>query len=446
MAYRPPCSLSLQEYFLADTQGAPPGVSSHSYPNPGFHPPGPLRPHQQALPAFHHGSFPLPPAQQQPAHLYGHPMTAMVPTAQPVVHTHPFHMRPQPPQPEQPWPPLGMLAPHHGQPPQQQAHLQTMPSLSQMHPESALDGRIRHQVHLQTKPSLSQMHPESALDERIGQQAHLQTTPSLPEEHPESALDDRIRQLYHPREPPVPQARRGMQMGGRAFEAQGAARLDQQPRSMQQRSSEPAASSKRKRNMPSSSMGTSNVDDGHAGAESSVQRSGQRVQPESSGATNLLSLATSQQSATSVATSVPPRLRESERGESEAGNSSERGESEVGSAIQTTGEGSRSLRELPNDEDEDEDEDDDLRRSKHNFAERRRTSRIKSYFSDLCTTLDSRPDLWSPPLVRKSKADVLLGAITCIHNMFAGVDQMREQIGQLREQVQLLQQMVQQRE
>eukprot|EP00966_Prymnesium_polylepis_P106389 2464097-Prymnesium_polylepis.2 len=67
----------------------------------------------------------------------------------------------------------------------------------------------------------------------------------------------------------------------------------------------------------------------------------------------LLHLATSQQSATSVATSVPPRLRESERGESE-----------VGSAIQTTGEGSRSLRELPNDEDEDEDEDDDLRRSK----------------------------------------------------------------------------------
>jgi hypothetical protein len=46
----------------------------------------------------------------------------------------------------------------------------------------------------------------------------------------------------------------------------------------------------RRRNMPSSSMGTSNVDDGHAGAESSVQRSGQRVQPESSGATNLLSV------------------------------------------------------------------------------------------------------------------------------------------------------------
>jgi hypothetical protein len=85
-----------------------------------------------------------------------------------------------------------------------------------------------------------------------------------------------------------------------------------------------------------------------------------------------------------------------------------------------------------------------VRMSQHNFAERRRTSRIKSYFSDLCTTLDS--NLWSPPLVRKTKADVLLGAITCIHNMFAGVDQMREQIGQLREQVQLLQQMVQQRE
>ena len=32
----------------------------------------------------------------------------------------------------------------------------------------------------------------------------------------------------------------------------------------------------------------------------------------------------------------------------------------MGSAIKTTGEGSRSLRELPNDEDEDEDEDDYL--------------------------------------------------------------------------------------